>query len=144
MRRMLTVAATVLAALALSAGSMPVQAAPALRPQIIGGGPSDITAHPWQVVVYANNSLCSGALITSTWAVTAAHCLDGGVPPDRVEILAGISRLSQRSPAVRLPVAEVIVGPGPLQRRCAAGVVQFLRAHGLDVSVRLSEIPLAR
>ena len=111
MRRMLKVAATVLAALALSAGSMPAQAAPALRPQIIGGGPSDITAHPWQVVVYANNSLCSGALITSTWAVTAAHCLDGGVPPDRVEILAGISRLSQRSPAVRLPVAEVIVHP---------------------------------
>lgn len=44
----------------------------------------------------------------------------------------------------RLPVTEVIVGPGSLQRRCAAGTVQFLRAHGLDVSVRLSEIPLAR
>jgi hypothetical protein len=44
----------------------------------------------------------------------------------------------------QLPITEVIVGPGPLQRRCAAGVVQFLRAHGLDVSVRLSEIPLAR
>ncbi len=44
----------------------------------------------------------------------------------------------------QLPVSEVIVGPGPLQRRCAAGVVQFLRAHGLEVSVRLSDIPLAR
>lgn len=44
----------------------------------------------------------------------------------------------------QLPITEVIVGPGPLQRRCAAGVVQFLRAHGLDVGVRLSEIPLAR
>lgn len=44
----------------------------------------------------------------------------------------------------QLPITEVIVGPGPLQRRCAAGVVQFLRAHGLDVSVRLSAIPLAR
>ena len=44
----------------------------------------------------------------------------------------------------QLPIAEVIVGPGPLQRRCAAGVVQFLRAHSLDVRVRLSEIPLAR
>lgn len=45
----------------------------------------------------------------------------------------------------QLPIAEVIVGPGPLQRRCAAGVVQFLRTHGLgDVAVRLSEIPLAR
>jgi hypothetical protein len=43
-----------------------------------------------------------------------------------------------------LPIVEIIVGPGPLQRRCAAGVVQFLRAHGLDVAVRLSEIPLAR
>ena len=44
----------------------------------------------------------------------------------------------------QLPITEVIVGPGPLQRRCAAGVVQFLRAHGMDVGVRLSEIPLAR
>ncbi|MFN4143049.1 DUF2971 domain-containing protein, partial [Aestuariivirga sp.] len=44
----------------------------------------------------------------------------------------------------QLPLAEIIVGPGPLQRRCASGVVQFLRAHGLDVTVRLSEIPLAR
>lgn len=44
----------------------------------------------------------------------------------------------------QLPITEVIVGPGPLQRRCAAGTVQFLRAHGLDVGVRLSEIPLAR
>lgn len=44
----------------------------------------------------------------------------------------------------QLPITEIIVGPGPLQRRCAAGVVQFLRAHGLEVGVRLSEIPLAR
>lgn len=43
-----------------------------------------------------------------------------------------------------LPITEVIVGPGPLQRRCAAGVIQFLRTHGLDVGVRLSGIPLAR
>ncbi len=44
----------------------------------------------------------------------------------------------------RLPVTEIIVGPGALQRRCAAGVVQFLRAHDLDIGVSLSEIPLAR
>lgn len=43
----------------------------------------------------------------------------------------------------QLPITEVIVGPGPLQRRCAAGVVQFLRARGLEVGVRLSGIPLA-
>jgi hypothetical protein len=44
----------------------------------------------------------------------------------------------------RLPITGIIVGPGPLQRRCAAGVVQFLRAHGLGVEVTLSGIPLAR
>ena len=105
-------AATVLASAAvLIAGSLPAQSVPALRPTVIGGGPSDITAHPWQVVVYANNSLCGGALITSTWVVTAAHCLDSGVTPDRVEILSGISRLSERSDAARLPAAEIIVHP---------------------------------
>ena len=33
----------------------------------------------------------------------------------------------------QLPLTEIIVGLGPLQRRCAAGVVQFLRAHELEV-----------
>jgi hypothetical protein len=42
----------------------------------------------------------------------------------------------------RLPITEIIVGPGPLAKRCAAGVTQFLRAHDLDIAVRISEIPL--
>lgn len=111
MRRSLATAAALLTALSmLAAGVLPAQAAPAARPQIIGGGPSDITAHPWQVIINAANSLCSGSLLTSTWVVTAAHCLDS-LGPQQVQVWAGMSSLKQRTTANSLPVAEVIVHP---------------------------------
>lgn len=79
---------------------------------IIGGAPTTIAEHPWQVILQVNNSaLCSGALVSSTWLVTAAHCVDG-VGPDRVRMWAGLTSLSERGEGNRLPVAEVIVHPG--------------------------------
>ena len=111
MRRTLSIASALVASLAvLVAAAVPAQAAPALRPQIIGGGPSDITAHPWQVIINAANSLCGGALVTSTWVVTAAHCLDG-LTPQQVQVWAGMSNLRQRTTTNGLPVAEVVVHP---------------------------------
>jgi Protein of unknown function (DUF2971) len=73
------------------------------------------------------------------------------VPPDGARLIRFRDSAELLIPFVEifsgrrmLPITQIIVGPGPLQRRCAAGVVQFLRAHNLDVDVRLSEIPLAR
>lgn len=107
----MSLAAALLSALAVVAAAVvPAQAAPALRPQIIGGGPSDITAHPWQVIINAANSLCGGALMTSTWVITAAHCVDG-LTPQQVQVWAGMSNLDQRTTTNGLGVAEVLVHP---------------------------------
>lgn len=110
MRRTRALLATAMVALIPLSGALPAQAAPTVRPQIIGGGPSDISAHPWQVIINAGGSLCGGALITSTWVVTAAHCLDD-VSPQQVQLWAGFSNLNQRTTTNGLPVAEVVVHP---------------------------------
>lgn len=103
-------AATIVAIVGAVGAALPAHSAPAVKPQIIGGGPSDITAHPWQVIINAGSSLCGGSLITSTWVVTAAHCLDGLSAP-QVLVWAGFSNLDQRTTTNGLPVAEVIVHP---------------------------------
>ncbi|XP_060654090.1 trypsin delta [Drosophila nasuta] len=44
--------------------------------RIVGGTPTTITAHPWQVSMQRSGvHFCGGSLISSTVVVTAAHCL---------------------------------------------------------------------
>ncbi|XP_018598253.1 transmembrane protease serine 5 [Scleropages formosus] len=45
-------------------------------PRIIGGDEARLGRWPWQVsLYYSNRHTCGGALITSRWVVTAAHCV---------------------------------------------------------------------
>lgn len=103
---------------ALCLGLVGAVAAPATgtqtshRPTVIGGQPTAIEQAPWQVLVLPGPSaLCGGALIAERWIVTAAHCVQG-VDPATVQVFAGISTVSQRSPQTALPVSQVIVHPG--------------------------------
>ncbi|XP_014643279.1 PREDICTED: trypsin-like [Ceratotherium simum simum] len=42
--------------------------------KIVGGYTCDINALPYQVSLYAGSHLCGGALISSQWVLSAAHC----------------------------------------------------------------------
>lgn len=51
-------------------------ACPELSGQIIGGRPSSVVRHPYQVSMVLNgNSFCGGFIISPDYVVTAAHCV---------------------------------------------------------------------
>lgn len=51
---------------------------PMLDGRIVGGSSADITSYPWQLSLRRSGShSCGASIISSTWALTAAHCVEG-------------------------------------------------------------------
>ncbi|XP_049627805.1 tissue-type plasminogen activator [Suncus etruscus] len=68
------------------------------RPQfrIKGGLFTDITSHPWQAAIFAKyrrmqgeRFLCGGILISSCWVLSAAHCFQERILPQRLTVVLG-------------------------------------------------------
>ena len=81
--------AACLAAAALGSSAAPAQEKVDLAGRrIVGGEPTDIKKHPWQVAMYVNkvpgSTLCGGSLIADRWVLTAAHCFGGPRTPRRM------------------------------------------------------------
>lgn len=82
--------------------------------RIVGGPKVTLAQHPWQVALalpeVPNDFLaqfCGGALISQTWVITAAHCVDGGTKPEDIEILFGSDKLNQSGN--RIGVERIVV-----------------------------------
>lgn len=86
-------------------------AAPRLAPRIVGGSPTTINVVPWQVLLIAGGKLCGGSIISSTWILTAAHCVNG-LNPSQVSVYSGISNSSQRATVSPIDAASIAVHPG--------------------------------
>lgn len=64
-------------------------------------------ARPWMAALLRSSTstnlsdrqFCGGALVASTWVLTAAHCIDG-VEPDSVEVLLGRLDLTDSKPVL--------------------------------------------
>ncbi|XP_071637768.1 trypsin-7-like isoform X1 [Temnothorax longispinosus] len=55
-----------------------IASASCLEPRIIGGTPTTISKHPYQVSIYYDGKLaCGGSIISRQWILTAAHCVYG-------------------------------------------------------------------
>jgi secreted trypsin-like serine protease len=62
--------------------------------RIVGGEPTTIAEHPWQVAVLLKSDgktfLCSGSIVARRWVLTAAHCLEKIGKPTDVQVKAGV------------------------------------------------------
>jgi secreted trypsin-like serine protease len=72
-------------------------------PRIIGGSQAFTGEAPWQVALIDKTEgndffgqFCGGSILSSTWIVTAAHCLDGGMAVRDLMVLSGTQELSTR------------------------------------------------
>lgn len=74
--------------LAIVLAGLPASAAESVsyRTRIIGGKPTSISEHPWQVAMRIHRDgqdyLCSGSIISQHWILTAAHCVVGTTARD--------------------------------------------------------------
>ncbi|XP_076748969.1 trypsin-1-like [Xylocopa sonorina] len=55
--------------------------------QIVGGIPVDILNHPYQLSLQTSGHICGASIISTKWAITAAHCV--GSPASRYTLRAG-------------------------------------------------------
>ncbi|MGX9181739.1 serine protease [Mesorhizobium sp. BHbdii] len=55
----------------------------------MGGEPTKIGQHPWQVALFLDGRQCGGSAIAKRWIVTAAHCLAGVTDDAKVEVKVG-------------------------------------------------------
>uniref|UniRef100_A0A182RA59 Peptidase S1 domain-containing protein n=1 Tax=Anopheles funestus TaxID=62324 RepID=A0A182RA59_ANOFN len=58
--------------------------------RIVGGSKTTIENVPYQVSLrYFNNHICGGSIISHSWVLTAAHCLDWYPNNDEISVRAG-------------------------------------------------------
>lgn len=82
-----------------------------LTQAIIGGQEAEVGEFPFQVAMVTPGGFqfCGGTFIAAKWVMTAAHCVEGGVDPASVKVLAGAHDKTQDGEM--LDVERVLLHP---------------------------------
>lgn len=112
---------SLLAAALLAIPAVPASAASDARPQIVNGTPAAITDAPWQVALMKvtpfgtppREQFCGGSVLSATWVITAAHCVESETNPNNFWILAGTAALPPIGDpaATRYAVDAILIHP---------------------------------
>jgi len=77
--------------------------------RIVGGENAGAATWGWAVsITIGGNSLCGGSIISSSWVITAAHCVFGNTP-SQITIYAG-SNFPQSGSQIKV-ASQIIVHP---------------------------------
>jgi len=79
--------------------------------KIVGGQPADPNQFPWLAgLAYTWNlyTWCGASLFSSSWVITAAHCVDGDVPGD---MSVRLGMWNQSGPYYEAYVSDIVVHP---------------------------------
>ncbi|CAH2063899.1 unnamed protein product, partial [Iphiclides podalirius] len=116
------------------------QACPELSGQIIGGRPSSVTRHPYQVSMVMNgNSFCGGFIISRDYVLTAAHCVLN-TAPSAIRLRVGSTRRDSGGRIVA--VTNVTVHPQYGRPRFDNDIAALRLARPLDFTAAIRPIRL--
>lgn len=103
----------------LAAFAAPATAAPTINVQIVGGTFAAPGQFPFMATLIQASArtaqdgfFCGGSVIAPRVILTAAHCLEGDVPPEAVDVVVGRTRLSSRLTGGRVDVSGIVLHPG--------------------------------
>ncbi|GBP90121.1 Trypsin [Eumeta japonica] len=115
---------------------------PELSGQIIGGRPSSVRRHPYQVSMVINRqSFCGGFIISRDYVITAAHCVQN-TAPSGIRLRVGSTRRDAGGRIVA--VSNVTVHPqyGRPRFDNDVAVLRLARPLVLSAAVRPARLPL--
>jgi hypothetical protein len=113
--------------------------------EIVGGTNTTIETHPWQISLQTTSGshYCGGSVISSTWILTAAHCVSGSAPSS-MRVRAGITKRSEGSTSGQVRnVSQVIVYPGYADASQGKDAALLKLSSPLDLSgAKVKAIPI--
>ncbi|XP_026745213.1 trypsin beta-like [Trichoplusia ni] len=120
------------------------EACPELSGQIIGGRPTSVNRHPYQVSMVLNgNSFCGGFIVSREYVLTAAHCVQN-TSPSAIRLRVGSTRRDSGGRIVR--VANITVHPqyGRPQFDNDIAALRLVRPLTFNANIRPIRLPQPR